>query len=101
MNNHRLTRFFYSPLARRLSWVGFAILFYLSGEAVTIWLLEPQAFSGGWQWFWLSLFPVLFPAFFMLQRFFGCSGGQCQIANPPPSEKKTTEVYYIHRPPGC
>lgn len=101
MVSQRLQRLIYLPLTRRLSWVVFAILFYLSGEAVTIWLLEPATFSGGWQWFWLGMFPVLFPAFFILQRFFGCSGGQCQIGSKPPIEKKTTDMYYIHRPPGC
>jgi len=91
-----------SPLGRRLIWVLFAILFYLSGEAATIWLLEPEAFQGGWQWLWLGLFPVFLPAFFMLQRFFGCSGGQCQIdPTKQPSKKKPTAVYYINRPPGC
>jgi hypothetical protein len=101
MNSHWLQRFLYSPLGRRLSWVVFAILFYLSGEAATIWLLEPQAFNGGWQWFWLFLFPVLLPAFFLLQRFFGCSGDQCQIDVSPATKKKPTDMYYINRPPGC
>ena len=97
----RVQRIIYSPPGRRLIWVVFAILFYLSGEAATVWILEPQAFSGGWQWFWLSLFPVLLPAFFLLQRFFGCSGGQCQIEVTPPVAKKPTDMYYINRPPGC
>ena len=97
----RMQLFMYTPLARRLTWVMFAIVFYLSGEAATIWLLEPQTFTGGWQWFWLCLFPVLLPAFFLLQRFFGCSGGQCQINLSSASKKKPTEVYYINRPPGC
>ena len=94
-------RFLYSPLGRRLIWVIFAVLFYLSGEAVTIWLLESQEFSGGWQWLWLGLFPVLLPAFFLLQRFFGCSGGQCQIDAAPPAQKKPTDLFYMNRPPGC
>ncbi len=66
------------PLSRRLGWVGFGILFYLSGEAATIWLLEPEQFTGGWQTFWLALFPVLLPAFFLLQRWFGCASGACR-----------------------
>ena len=94
-------RFLYSPLGRRLIWVIFAVLFYLSGEAVTIWLLESQEFSGGWQWLWLGLFPILLPAFFLLQRFFGCSGGQCQIDTAPPAQKKPTDLFYMNRPPGC
>lgn len=97
----RVQRLITSPLGRRLIWVLFAILFYLSGEAATIWLLEPEAFVGGWQWFWLALFPVFLPAFFMLQRFFGCSGGQCQIETNPSPKKKANDVYYFNRPPGC
>ncbi len=77
------------PLIRRLGWVGFGILFYLSGEAATVWWLEPERFTGGWQWFWLALFPVLLPAFFILQRWFGCAGGacrsgRCDTTGPPP-----------------
>jgi hypothetical protein len=101
MISHRVQRFLYSPLGRRMSWIVFAVMFYLSGEAATIWLLEPQAFTSGWQWFWLCLFPLLLPAFFRLQRFFGCSGGQCQIDVSPPAEKKPTDMYYINQPPGC
>ncbi len=96
-----LQRLVSTPLGRRLSWVMFAVLFYLSGEAVTVWLLEPQEFGGGWQWLWLGLFPVLLPAFFLLQRFFGCSGGQCQIDTSPTTQKKPTNLFYTNRPPGC
>ena len=87
-----------SPLGRRLLWVLFAILFYLSGEATTIWLLEPASFPGGWHWLRVALFPVLLPAFFVLQRFFGCSSGHCQSGACPVANKPDTVHYY--RPPG-
>jgi hypothetical protein len=66
-----------SPMFRRVLWVLFAILFYNSGQAFTIWLLEPENFPGGIDWFWLSLFPVLLPGFFVVNRYLGCASGAC------------------------
>lgn len=87
-----------SPLGRRVLWVLFAILFYLSGEATTLWLLEPTGFPGGWHWLGVALFPVLLPAFFVLQRFFGCSSGHCR-SGACAVETKQDDIHY-YRPPG-
>ena len=65
------------PLTRRLYWVLYAILFYNSGLAFTIWLLQPEQFAGGWEWAWLALFPLLLPGFFIVNRYLGCASGQC------------------------
>ncbi|HID48696.1 MAG TPA: hypothetical protein EYP40_03625 [Chromatiales bacterium] len=88
----------FSPLGRRLSWVLFAILFYLSGEATTVWLLEPAGFPGGWHWLGVALFPVLLPAFFVLQRFFGCRSARCQSGACAGTGKQDNSLY--PRPPG-
>ena len=64
-------------MGRRTLWVLFAIAFYQSGLAFTTWLLSPEAFAGGWDWFWLALFPVLLPGFFLVNRHLGCASGQC------------------------
>ncbi len=70
-----------NPLCRWLVWLGFAILFYTAGEAFTMWLLEPEHIHGGLQWLWIALFPVLLPAFFIVNRRFGCTSGSCAGAN--------------------
>lgn len=66
-----------NPLYRWLVWFGFAILFYTSGQAFTVWLLEPEPVQAGLQWLWIALFPVLLPAFFVVNRRFGCASGSC------------------------
>ncbi|MDZ7662686.1 hypothetical protein [Thiohalophilus sp.] len=33
------------PLSRRVGWIGYAIVFYMSGESFVIWLLEPHNFE--------------------------------------------------------
>ena len=68
---------FNHPVARRLLWVVFAIVFYYSGLGFTVWLMEPQNFAGGMDWVWVVLFPVLLPAFFLVNRRLGCSSGRC------------------------
>ncbi len=65
------------PLTRRIYWVVYAIFFYHSGLAFTIWAMEPHNFSGGTDWFWLALFPFLLPGFFLVNRYLGCATGQC------------------------
>jgi hypothetical protein len=72
-----MNKFFSHPLARRMLWVVFAILFYYSGLNFTIWLLEPENFAGGVDWVWVALFPVLLPAFFLVNRHLGCASGRC------------------------
>ena len=66
-------------LVRSTIWVLFAIVFYQSGLTATVWLLEPENFNGGMDWLWLALFPVLFPLFFVVNRYCGCATGACAI----------------------
>jgi hypothetical protein len=73
----KLLSWLLTPMGKRLLWVLFAILFYQSGLAFTVWLLEPESFQGGIEWLWILLFPVLLPAFFIVNRHLGCATGQC------------------------
>ena len=66
-------------LVRSLIWVLFAIVFYQSGLAATVWLLEPESFHGGVDWLWLALFPALLPLFFIVNRVCGCASGACAL----------------------
>jgi hypothetical protein len=79
-------------LVRGLLWFVFAIVFYQAGLAATVWLLEPGNFTGGMDWLWLALFPVLLPAFFVVNRWLGCAGGACPVSK--------ARRYGIHFPPG-
>ena len=83
------------PLLRRLLWVLFAILFYQSGLAATVWLLDPEHFGGGLDVLWALAFPVLLPAFFWVNRRLGCAAGRCPL---PDTEKKG--IPYSDRMPG-
>ncbi len=74
-------------LMRRLLWVVFAIPFYYSGLHVTVWLLEPENFAGGTSWIWVTLFPVLLPACFLVNRHLGCTGGHCASGDREISEE--------------
>ncbi len=65
------------PAAKPIYWTVFAILFYNSGLAFTIWMLQPESFKGGIDWLWLSLFPLMLPAFFVVNRYCGCASGSC------------------------
>ena len=69
------------PLCRGLIWLGFAILFYTSGEAFTTWVLEPTRTQAGLQWLWIALFPVLVPTFFVVNRWCGCGNGACTVVS--------------------
>jgi hypothetical protein len=95
-----------SPLFKRVLWVIFAILFYQSGQAFTIWLLEPENFAGGLDWFWMLLFPVLLPAFFVVNRHLGCatgacSDGECELPGDKNGKKdERDKVFYNWRSPG-
>jgi hypothetical protein len=81
MKHHRLLWIAAHPLPRWLIWIGFAALFYQAGETFTIWLLEPEKFAGGGAWFWLALFPILLPLFFIVNRYCGCASGACRTNN--------------------
>lgn len=67
------------PLSRRIGWVLYAIVFYISGESFIIWLLEPDNFSGGARWLGVAAFPVLFVGFFFIQYHLGCASSQCPV----------------------
>ncbi len=81
MNNEmtRLGTIAASTPFRWLVWLGFAMVFYKSGETFTVWLLEPGQVTGGLQWIWVALFPLLLPLFFVVNRRFGCAGGACAL----------------------
>ncbi len=64
-------------MKKRILWVIFAVLFYQSGLTFTIFVMTPEKFAGGWQWLWVGLFPILLPAFFIVNRYLGCATGQC------------------------
>jgi hypothetical protein len=70
-----------STPVRWLVWLGFAIVFYKSGETFTVWLLTPGQIAGGLQWIWIALFPLLLPLFFVVNRRFGCASGSCVTEN--------------------
>ena len=72
MNNPLL-----KALAGRAIWVLFAFVFFYSGLFTTEWLLAPGEFEGGWRWVLVGLFPLLVPAFFVVNRRFGCASGRC------------------------
>ncbi len=88
----------YHPLSRRIGWVLYAIVFYMSGESFVIWLLEPHNFDGGIRWLGVTAFPVLFIAFFFIQRHLGCASGQCRTEKANGNRSKTDHNY--QPPPG-
>ncbi|MDY6979512.1 MAG: hypothetical protein SV201_06490 [Pseudomonadota bacterium] len=85
------------PLSRRIGWVLYAIVFYISGESFVIWLLEPHNFSGGIRWLGVAAFPVLFIAFFFIQRHLGCASGQCPVDDADGTRSKDN---HYQPPPG-
>jgi hypothetical protein len=76
------------PWLRWSLWVLYAVLFYNAGLATTTWLLEPDAFAGGWQWLWVAAFPVLLSGFFKLNRHLGCAGDSCAPRGSAPTGYK-------------
>ena len=89
--------FFTHPLAKRVYWVLFAIMFYNSGQSFTIWLLEPEEFNGGVEWFWLAIFPLLLPAFFLINRHLGCASGQCNSSSKPGNQDQGSGQHRMPR----
>ena len=71
-----------NPVMGWFIWFGFAVLFYQSGMHLTIWLVEPENFEGGLTWLWIGAFPLLFVAFFHINRRFGCASGACKPQDP-------------------
>jgi hypothetical protein len=80
-----------SSLFRWTVYLGFAILFYKSGESFTVWLLQPAPIVGASQWVWIALFPVLLPLFFVVNRRFGCASAACRTDSGRAG---------VHSPPG-
>lgn len=85
------------PIVKRLLWMLFAVLFYQSGMAFTLWLLNPASFAGAQQWVWLVLFPVFLPAFFLVNRYLGCASGCAR--DPQEAQADINPVVYP-QPPG-
>lgn len=102
MDRSQLKALLTHPLTRRVYWVIYAVLFYQAGLAFTTWLLQPESFAGGGDWFWLALFPLLLPGFFIVNRYLGCatgtctSGSRCRIETGDPEQ----EERYRGRMPG-
>lgn len=65
------------PVINRCMWILFAIAFFQSGMAFTTLALEPESFRGGSDWLWAILFPMLIPAFFIVNRRLGCGTAPC------------------------
>ena len=83
--NNEFTRWLWG----RLIWVAFAFVFFYSGLYTTEWLLEPEQFAGGWHWLLVALFPVLLPAFFVVNRRYGCASGACRAGTCNVGEGET------------
>lgn len=96
-----LVRIISHPLGQRIAWILFAIIFYLSGEQFTLWLMSDQSFGGGLAWIAVLAFPFLLPAFFVVNRYLGCASGTCAdgVCMVAP-EKPEADKIYFYRPPG-
>ncbi len=66
-----------NPFLRLAVYVGFAAVFFHSGLALTTWLVSPEQMGGAIDVVLALLFPVLLPAFFVVNRHFGCGSGGC------------------------
>lgn len=62
----------------KILWIGFSIVFFYSGLFFTEWLLDTETFAGGWRWIMVLVFPLLVPAFFIVNRRYGCAAGACK-----------------------
>lgn len=80
------------PIFGRVVWVAFAIVFFYSGLYFTEWLLEPGKFAGGWRWLGVAAFPFLLPAFFVVNRRYGCASGACRVPSAGIDEKKGDRI---------
>ena len=86
--NQVLSQIAARPWLRWPAWALYAALFYNAGLATTTWLVQPDAFTGGWNWLWIGVFPLLLAGVFKLNRHLGCAGGNCAIGRHPPSGYK-------------
>lgn len=95
------------PFFGRLIWVLFAIVFFYSGLYFTEFVMAPREFAGGWLWLWVAAFPFLLPAFFVVNRRYGCAtgacrGGVCKLPqNSEVAQKRTDDGFSVHRMPGA
>ncbi len=93
-------QFLARPLWRRVIWVLFAVVFYFSGQAATILVLEPGSFAGGIiDWILVGIFPLLVPGFFLVNRRYGCASGACRMPASAPGKDKVRVS--IMRMPGA
>ena len=67
------------PFFGRVIWVLFAIVFFYSGMYFTEFVMAPREFTGGWLWLWVTAFPFLLPAFFVVNRRYGCATGAAGV----------------------
>lgn len=90
VNSNSFTELVARPFVGRVIWVLFAIVFFYSGLYFTEFVMAPRSFAGGWLWLWVAAFPFLLPAFFIVNRRFGCASGACRegaCAVPTPGEQ--------------
>lgn len=99
------------PFLGRVIWMVFAIVFFYSGMYFTEFIMAPREFAGGWLWMWVAAFPFLLPAFFVVNRRYGCATGACRgetcavpepedDAGAPPAGKKPNRIS-VTRMPGA
>ena len=72
-------------------WLLFAIPFYQSGLAFTVWILDPQNLRPT-QELWALAFPGMLTLFVLLQRYAGCASGQCRAGRAGGAHKKPPAV---------
>ena len=95
------------PFFGRVIWVLFAIVFFYSGMYFTEFVMAPREFTGGWLWLWVTAFPFLLPAFFVVNRRYGCAtgacrGGKCELPqNNESAKKRPSDGFSVHRMPGA
>ncbi len=100
---HKVRNIVFLPFFGRVLWLAFSVLFFYSGLYFTEWLFAPNAFTGGLlRWSLVTLFPLLVPMFFVINKRFGCASGSCVIsADPDHSTKKRNAGMNITRMPGA
>jgi hypothetical protein len=83
-------------MTKRVLWVIFGVIFYISGDSFFTWLLEPENFNGGFYWVLLIIFPFIAPLSFFINRKLGCAAcasGTCNIETR--SDKKDNDDFLI------
>ncbi len=78
-------------MAKRVFWIIFGIIFYISGDSFFTWILEPDNFRGGFYWVFVAIFPVIAPLSFYVNKKLGCAAcesGSCSIDTGSDENKK-------------